>query len=189
MEIELKQRLRLTKVELKVKEEDALVIRRCRMTLESEMDGVMAAALGKDAIIARDSVMSGGMTKVELPIDGIECEANLVGDIRQVRLPVVRGVKAVVKGSDPIAEEDEKESGGEDDEPKEQGKTAPKSASITLTFEFTYTDDAWLFLGRTSGAWADVHLTKSQLDLPGVNGPARLQSVPDDNGPPDGLAF
>jgi len=206
MDIELQQRLRLKKVELVVKEKDSMVIRRCKMTFESPVDGLLAASLGADAVIAHQRIVGGGFGKVEIPIDAIECEANLVGDRAQVRLPTIRGIKAVMKAGTAVEkdeEEEEESNGNGHDEPPLPGEresageepdakpvpVSTKAATIQLQFEASYSDELWLFLGKTCAAWADVHLTKSQLELP-LSAPAQLRSVGNDDDPATkGLAF
>ena len=135
-------------VKVKVVEHDGRVIRRCRVVLVHDFDEDIAAELGKDAKRVRESLVDGGVTKAELPIERVvaagafttrEAGAKQFG----VQVGIMVGVKAVATAA----------------------KNDADPPTIAFEFEFNWQEDAWVFLGRHCTAIADVVLTKAQGSL------------------------
>lgn len=185
MELEIRTKLRVKSVRVKVVADGGRVLRRCVMTLDGELDGIAAAALGKDANAARDAILAGGMTKAELPLDAIESDCTMDNEQgKKCYIPKMRGLKATVtRGRDTEAESDDDE-----DSPPAEGEP---TATIAMQWEFPFSDDTWLFLGRAAGAWADVKISPLQQVLPGLGKTARLSLVDEDEDEKKegGLAF
>lgn len=132
-------------------DDDGPTIKRtCRMTFEMMLDGGIARAVGGDfGADALQALRDLTTTKVEFPIDAIKAKAKLVGiaGTTPVRLDEVVGIKAVASVK----------------KPKEDGESEPPKAK--MEFESPYSDELCIFLGRNSGAWIELTLTKNQLEL------------------------
>ena len=133
----------IEKVTVSAKAKDGVVLRMCRVTLAREFDDLIASALKGDARKALSGLRDGGMSKVVLPIDSIRAEAKFIAMDDRCTVPVLKGIKAVGE-----APEDE------DDVPH-----------IKLEFEFVFSTEAWIFLGRNVAGVAQVTFRKTQEEF------------------------
>jgi hypothetical protein len=123
------------------------VMKRCRIKLSREFDALIARAIGGDALDFLESVSSGAVEKVVMPIDAVVAEGTLraLGG-EQVTIKALYGVKATA--------------------------TAPKEDEdpplIRMDFDFGYDGEVWRFLGDHAGAVASVTITPAQLEIPGT---------------------
>jgi hypothetical protein len=136
----------IAKVSLTTKQKDDVIRRVCKVTLAREFDNMIAAAMGPDAKEALAALETGGISKVEIPLDAITASAKFVcGSSSNVAaIPVLRGVKATGKAS----------------------KDEEFPPSIRLEFEFDFLTEAWIFFGRNHTAWGEITLAAVQPELP-----------------------
>jgi hypothetical protein len=128
---------------------DGQIIRRARFTLEKDFDYETASGMGVAAGNALDLVEDRSATQVVIPIDSIHAEMTIKVDGQSVTIGQATGVKATIKAPKVPKNEDDEEG----------------SPTLKLEFETGMTDDVWLLLGRKAGSWADVKITKNQLEL------------------------
>lgn len=135
---------KLKKVALTIKEQDAVTMRMCRMTLDREFDDLMAQAIGGEAKKVLSGLKSGGIESVIIPIDAVVASIKLVCGDETVGIQRAAGVKATGKA------------------PKEPDWPP----GISLEFEFFFDEPAWSFLGRNCGVLAKIAIVQAQLELP-----------------------
>lgn len=131
-----------------VEDKGPVVFRRITMTLEREFDSEVAFGLGDAAVSARGLLKDQDMKSCVLPIDNVSGKAVLRGIDASVTIPECRGVK--VAGKAGKVHEDE-------------GYVDPPT--ITAEFDFSFSDDVLLFLGKNAGGYVDITLTKNQLEM------------------------
>lgn len=142
---------RIQSVKLKVVEDDAGIMRMVRVKLVREFDDTIAAALGGDAKKTLALLRDREVEKATIRIDAILCEGVFVANAgttseARVKIPKLRGLKAVCKAA--------KEDAPEDAEP-----------SIELEWECGFAEDVWVFLGRHCLAWCEITLRSVQGEL------------------------
>jgi hypothetical protein len=153
----LRVQLKTSKVE--VEDDGPRVIRTCRMGLEAMLDSGIAQSVGGNfGVDALQALRDLTTTKVEFPIDAITARAELVGlpGTDPISLEEVTGIKAVASVK----------------KPKADGASEPPM--VKLEFDFPFSDGAWLFLGKNSGAWIQLTLYRAekQLELPTATKPS-----------------
>ncbi len=130
-------------VKVKVKNVQGREVRRCVVVLAHEFTHDIARALGEDALALLDLLRSNAVESAIVPIDGLAALGHFIARDSAVEIGRMAGIKAkCLKSSD--------------------GDEGP---TIQLEFEFSWQEDAWLFLGRNCAAVASVTLTKHQLAL------------------------
>lgn len=139
---------RLKSVSIKVTEDGPVVIRRVRIKVDRAFDEEIAEALGPDAVRVREGLATHGIEKATLPIDVIVCEGSLKAPAGTANIPRMHGMRAV--GTAPKSDEPDDPNG---------------DPIIQLEFDFPFSEDVWVFLGRNVGAWAEIKLVKAQLSL------------------------
>jgi hypothetical protein len=144
MDIELQASI--AKVTLKTKDVSGLIVRRCRMAFDRELDAEIARALGSGAKKALTALGAHEMTKVVLSIDSIEAKAVLVAGAERCEIEIVRGERATCTS---VSDDDD-----------------DTVCMIRLEFETSYHDDVWSFLGRNCGSYVRITFTDRQLELP-----------------------
>lgn len=143
-------RANLKVVKVDVNDDGPAIVRVCRMTVEMELDGGIARAIGGDfGVEALQALKDLTSTKVEFPIERIRAQASLIGiqETFPVAIEKVTGIKAVALAK----------------KPKDDEEADPPV--VRLEFSFPYADDVWIFLGRNMGAWVTLTLTKAQQEL------------------------
>lgn len=148
MNISLQIMANISKLSVTAKQKDDVVRRICRLALGREFDSTIAAALGEDAIQARDALIHHGIEEVTIPLDSIVASCKLIHGTVDVTIPIMRGVKAKAKAGD-------------------VDKEYPPS--VRLEFDFDFYEPAWVFLGRYCNAYVEATLTTVQPTLPGVS--------------------
>jgi hypothetical protein len=134
-------------VKVKTKHKDKRVVRHCVLVLTQEFDDDIASALGDEAGAVLDGIRSGAIKKAELDISAVktfaEFTAPVAGSPSKATIEIMVGTKAVCA---PATKEDD-------------------PPSIAMTFEFSWDEKAWTFLGRRCAGVANVVLTKAQGEI------------------------
>lgn len=141
--MDLKCAAEIQKVSISVKEKDGLILRMCKVVLAREFDDLIAAAIGTDAKRTRASLTTGGLESAVMPIGALMVSGDFVADGERVTIGRMMGTKATGKFG---------------------AETGP---TVLLEFEFAYSDEVWIFLGRNVGGVAEVAFTRRQLELAG----------------------
>jgi hypothetical protein len=130
-------------IKVKAEADGGIVVRTCTLTVVRELDSLIAAAL-PGAKKVYSAIKSGDVTSCVVPTDRIVCEIQLRADREKLSIERAKGTKATCKAGD--FEKD-------------------KPPTIELEFEFTFNQDAWVFLGRHVGAMAKLTLNRSQQEM------------------------
>lgn len=131
----------IEKVSVSVREREGVVRRTCTITLAREFDHLIADVLGPGAKRIQDDIASRDIEKAVLAIDALIVSGKLKTlETDGVEIPLMRGTKATAKV------------GKDDDDPP----------SVSMVFEFEFSDDVWVFLGRNVASFASVTLSRLQ---------------------------
>ena len=146
MNIDITFEAEINKVSVGVIAKDGVVRRICKLVLAREFDTLICHGLKGDALKALRSLEQGGLTEATLPIDGIIASGTFraaLSPMAEVTVPDLRGVLAKGKA----------------------GKDTDHPPTIKLGFEFDWSEQSWLFLGRNCSAHAEVTIKSRQIEM------------------------
>jgi hypothetical protein len=150
LDIDIQLSAQISKVSAKVTAKEGVIKRTVKIELAREFDVPLAAALGTDAKKTLALLEAGSISEATIPIDAIVARGELVCEPHRTTIKELRGVQVKAKGGD-----------------EEEGSPT----TVKLEFEFDWTEQSWVFLGRNLSALAEVTIRSLQLELPSVDKP------------------
>jgi hypothetical protein len=160
MNIDITFEAEINRVTVHAKAKDGMVRRTCKLVLAREFDMLLCQGIKGDALKVLRSLNERGLAEATLPIDGIVANGTFkaaLSPYAEVTISEMHGVVAKAKACKP----------GKDEPP-----------TIKLTFEFDWSESAWVFLGRNCLAHAEVTIRSSQLELELPKGPGKGKNGP-----------